>query len=295
MNVFVTGSSSRLARALLPRLCAARDIERVTGIDLEAPHFQHPKFTPRRADIRDAQLEQLLRGHDALVHLAFVVLRGRMSREQMFEINVTGTMRAFHAARAAGVTRLIHLSSASVYGSGIHLDEGAALRPLPGFLYAEHKALLENMLAIEFPDCVRLRPHVILGPHAQPLLKTMLRRPFYLRLPRPHPLLQCVHEDDVAAAVLLSLGRGISGPFNLAVEENFTYRELIKGRHRLSLPLPLAAARAGIKLAWMFYGWGGEPAWVSGLAHSLTLNCRRALVELGWRREHDLASTLETL
>jgi len=295
MNVFITGSSSRLARALLPRLCAARDIGRVTGIDLEAPHFQHPTFTARRADIRDAQLEQLLRGHDALVHLAFVVMRGRMSREQMFEINVTGSMRVFHAARAAGIARFVLLSSAAVYGSGIHLDEEAPLHPLPGFFYAEHKAQLEKMLAIEFPDCVRLRPHVILGPNAQPLLKTMLRRPFYLRLPRPHPLLQCVHEDDVAAAVLLGLGRGIGGAFNLAVEESFTYRELVKRRHKLSLPLPLTAARAGAKLARMFYAWGGEPAWVSGLAHSLTLNCRRALVELGWRREHDLASTLKTL
>jgi len=295
MNVFVTGSSSHLARALLPRLCAAPGISRVTGVDLEPPRFQHPKFDARRVDIRDSRLECLLRGHDALVHLAFVVLRGRMSREQMFEINVTGSMRAFHAARTAGVARLIHLSSAAVYGSGIHLDEGAALRPLPGFLYAEHKALLETMLDIEFPDCVRLRPHVILGPNAQPLLKTLLRQPFYPRLPRPHPLLQCVHEDDVASAVLLCLKRRSAGPYNLAAEENFTFRELIKRRHRVALPVPLAAARAGTRLAWMFYGWGGEPAWVSGLAHSLTLNCRRAQVELGWRRQHDLAATLKTV
>jgi UDP-glucose 4-epimerase len=294
MKVFVTGSSSHLARALLPTLCAAREVERVTGIDLEPPHFKHPKFAAHSADIRDPRFEQLLRDHDALVHLAFVVLRGRMSPDQMFEINVTGSMRVFHAARAAGIARLIHLSSAAVYGSGIHLAEDAPLRPLSDFLYGEHKALLETMLAIEFPRCARLRPHVILGPHAQPLLKSLLRQPFYLRLPRPHPLFQCVHEDDVAAAILLCLGRDVSGPFNLAVEENLTCRELIRRRHKVSLPLPLTAARAGLKLAWKFYGWGGEPAWINGLSHSLTLNCRRALVELGWQRQYDLAATLNT-
>jgi nucleoside-diphosphate-sugar epimerase len=292
MKVFVTGSSSHLARALLPKLCAAHEVERVTGIDLEPPHFKHPAFAALRADIRDSRLADLMAGHNALIHLAFVVQRGRMSLHNMFEINVTGSMRVFHAARAAGIARLIQLSSAAVYGSGIHLAENAPFRPLPGFLYGEHKALLETMLAIEFPDCVRLRPHVILGPHAQPLLKSLLRQPFYLRLPRPHPLLQCVHEDDVADAILLCLKRDVSGPFNLAVEENLTYRELIKRRHKLALPLPLSAARAGLKLAWKFYGWGGEPAWINGLAHSLTLNCRRALVELAWQRRYDLAATL---
>lgn len=295
MQVFVTGSSSHLARVLLPRLCAAADVERVTGLDLAPPHFSHSKFHALRGDIRDPKLGDSMAGHTALVHLAFVVLRGRMTAARMFEINVTGSMRAFNAARGAGISRLVHLSSAAVYGSGIHLDEAAPFQPLSGFLYGEHTALLETMLAIEFPDCVRLRPHVILGPHAQPLLKSLLRQPFYLRLPRPHPLLQCVHEDDVADATLLSLRLGTGGAFNLAVEENMTYQELMQRRHRVSLPLPLTAARTALKLAWKFYGWGGEPAWINSMSQSLTLNCRRALVELGWRRRHDLAATIKAV
>ncbi len=294
MKVFVTGSSSHLARALLPQLCAMREIERVTGIDLAQPHFRHPKFVARNADIRDPRLGQLLRGHDALVHLAFVVLRGRMSPEQMFEVNITGSMRVFRAARADGVARLIHVSSAAVYGSGIDLAEDAPLRPLAGFLYGEHKALLETMLAAEFPDCVRLRPHAILGPHAQPLLKSLLRQPFYPRLPQPQPLLQCVHEDDVAGAIILCLRRTATGPFNLAVEGSLTCRELIMSHHKSPLPLPLAAARAGLRLAWKFRGWGDDPTWIDGLAHSLTLDCRRARVELGWQRRYDLPATLKT-
>jgi UDP-glucose 4-epimerase len=295
MRVFITGSSSHLARALLPRLCAQENIEHVTGIDLMPPHFTHAKFTALRGDIREASLEPLMRGHDALVHLAFVVLRGRLSPARMFQTNIGGSMRAFHAARNAGHKRLIHLSSASVYGSGVHLTEDAPMRPLAGFLYGEHKALLEKMLAIEFPECVRLRPHIILGPHAQKLLKSILRQPFYLRLPRPHPLLQCVHESDVCDAIQLCLEREVSGPFNLAVEETLTYRELIRRRHRMSLPLPLNAVRAGFNLAWRINGWGGEPQWIGGLSQSLTLNCRRALVELGWVRRHDLAATLKAV
>ncbi len=292
MNVFVTGSSSHLAAALLPRLCAWPEVGRVTGVDLAPPRFEHPKFSATQIDIRSPRLERLLEGHDALVHLAFVVLRGRMSEEEMFDVNVNGSHKAFHAARRAGVRRFIHMSSAAVYGSGVHLGEDAPLDPLPQFLYARHKAHLERLLEIEFPECVRFRPHVILGPNAHPLLKQLLNQPCYVRMPEPYPLLQCVHEDDVAQAVLLALERGVSGPFNLAVDDNFTFRDAVRARHRFAVPLPLFAARAALAAAWRFFGWGGEPAWIEGLARTLLLNCRRAAVELGWRSVHNAATAL---
>ena len=292
MKVFVTGSSSRLANALLPALCEHPGIERVTGIDQAAANYAHAKFQASRLDIRNPDLPALIRGHDALVHLAFVVLRGRMSEEEMFDVNVRGGHNVFHAARRAGLKRLVHMSSAAVYGSGVHLAEGAPLAPLPGFLYGQHKAHLERMLAIEFPECVRLRPHVILGPNALPLLRQLLDLPCYPVLAEPQPRLQCVHEDDVARAVLLALQREVRGPFNLAIEDHFDYRGAIRGRHRFAVPVPLRAARAGLEFAWSRWGWGGEPAWINGLADTLLLNCRRAAVELGWRSHHDAAAVL---
>lgn len=292
MRVFVTGSSSHLAQALLPRLCERADIEQVTGIDLKPPQFQHPKFNALQLDVRDPQLEQRMYGHNALIHMAFIVLRGKMSEAGMFDINVNGSHKVFHAARRAGMQRLIHLSSAAVYGSGVHLAENAPLDPLQQFLYAQHKAHLEQLLAIEFPECVRLRPHVILGSHAQPVLRQLLDQPCYVRLPEPYPLLQCVHEDDVAQAILLCLEREVRGAINLAVEDNFSFRDAIKSRHRLSVPLPLSVARGGLNLVWKLSGWGGEPAWIDGLTQTLLINCRRAHVELGWRSRYSAAEVL---
>jgi UDP-glucose 4-epimerase len=292
MRVFVTGSSSHLARALLPRLCASADVEAVTGVDLLPCGFRHSKFAAVRADIRDPLIGERIAGHDALVHLAFLVLRGRMGEAEMFDINVNGGRRVFHAAHAAGARRLVLLSSAAVYGSGENLDEDAPLAPLPRFLYGQHKAQLEQALAVDFPECVRLRPHAILGPHAQPLLKRLLNQPCYVRLAGPQPLLQCVHEEDVARAVLLALGRDVSGPFNLAVEDSFSFRDAVRRRHRLSIPLPLPVARAAMNVAWRTFGWGGEPGWVEGLAKTLLLDCRRAAAELGWRSSYTAAEVL---
>lgn len=293
MRIFVTGSSSSLAQVLLPRLCERPDVERVTGIDLKPPQFSHAKFEPLKLDIREPQLAQRMQGYNALINMAFVVLRGHMTEAEMFDINIKGNHAVFHAARRAGLQRLIHLSSASVYGSGVHVSEHVPLAPLPQFLYAGHKARLEQLLEIEFPESVRLRPHIILGPHAQPLLKQLLNQPCYVRLPRPHPRLQCVHEDDVVEAIMLSLDRDVRGPFNLAVEDSFSFREAIQSRHRISIPLPLPVARLGLNLAWKYTGWGGEPAWLEGITKTLLINCRRARTELGWRSRYSAAEVLE--
>ena len=146
MRVFISGSASHLAQVLLPKLCAQVEISAVVGVDLKTTDFKHPKFVQHIADIRDPDIAQHLQACDALVHLAFVVLRGKMAATTMHDINVQGTCALFNAARQAGVQRFVHLSSAAVYGNGENLDESAALRPLPGLLYARHKAQVETWL-----------------------------------------------------------------------------------------------------------------------------------------------------
>jgi UDP-glucose 4-epimerase len=292
VKVLVTGSSASLAHALLPRLCAEPDITQVTGIDLRAPHFRHPKFRALQADFRDSRAGALLHEHDALLHMAYVVLRGHLRAEVMREINVGASLRLLQAAQKAGLKRIVHLSSAAVYGSGRNLDEQAPLSPLRGFCYGMHKAELEQQIERSVPECVRLRPHVILGPHAQPVLRQILDLPVSLRLDDPQPELQCVYEDDVADAIVRSLLREVRGPYNLAAGDSWTLREVMRRRHAHCLPLPPAVARAGLVFAHGLSGWGGEPGWLEGLRHTLTLDCRRAEHELGWRPVHSAAQAL---
>jgi nucleoside-diphosphate-sugar epimerase len=291
MRVFVTGASSNFAQALLPALCADAAIENVTGIDSRGPRFEHPKFSAAALDIRDLGVPPMLAGHDALVHLASAGPRG-MSTSDMFDLNVRSAHKLFHAARGAGVKRLVHMSSALVYGPAVHANEQSALKPLPGFTYAEHQAQLEQMLGIEFPECVRLRPHVIVGPHAHRVLKKVLRQPFYLRFPEAQPLLQCVHEDDVAQAVLLSLEKPARGPYNLAVEESLALRDAIRARYGFAIGVTPATARAALERASRLFHWDFDAAWLDRLSHTLLVNSRRAIIELGWRARYSARDAL---
>ncbi len=295
MRIFITGSASHLAQALLPKLCAHAGIASVIGIDLQAARFAHPKFAHHIVDIRGDAVSTLMRGCDALVHLAFVVLRGKMDARTMHDINVQGSRQIFASARAAGMQKLLHLSSAAVYGSGEHLTESAPPRPLARFLYAQHKAEAETWMARDFPEAVRLRPHIILGPHCQPLLKQLLRQPCYIRLPEPQPRLQCVHEDDVAEAIVAGLMLPVHGPFNLAASGSYSFKEAISERHRRPLPLPFGLARLALKLARRATGFGGEAAWLDGIRHTLTLDSSRAHRELRWQPRFDVRATLASV
>jgi len=293
MKIFLSGCAGHLARALLPGLCAHPAVEAVVGVDLHATAFRHPKFSAYQLDYASAEALVLVSGCDGLAHLGFTVLRGKMDAQCMWQNNVAGSQALFEAARRTGVKHIVHVSSAAVYGSGENLREAAPLSPAAGFLYACHKAELESWLQANLPRAVCLRPHIILGPHALPLLKFLLRQPCYLRFRDPQPLLQCVHEEDVATAIIAGLMSEAWGAFNLAAAQAFSFKDLIRVRHALPCALPPWLARGVLYGLWRLTGAGGEPGWLKVADRSLTLDCSRAQRELGWRPGHSAVRAVQ--
>jgi len=174
----------------------------------------------------------------------------------------------------------------------VHAAEQAPLKPLAGFRYAEEQAHLEQLLAIDCPQSVRLRPHLIMGPHAHPALKRFVRQPFYPRPADPPPRFQCVHEDDVVSALLLALDSEARGAYNLATEDSFSLRDAFRSRHWASVGLAPPTAQRALRLANRFLHWELDPAWLERASHTVLLNCRRAIIELGWRRRYDAKAAL---
>lgn len=281
MRIFVTGSSSCVAQALLPRLCGQPQVEEVVGIDLKPAALDLPRFRPIVGDVRTSALPELMRGCRAVVHLAFAVMRDARSDEELRSNNVDGTLGVFAAARAAGIGRVVNLSSVSVYGSGTALEESAALLPSPAFPYACHKAEIEAAAAQAFPEVLHLRSHLIFGAHAQPFLRTMSQSRIYIAPPKPVPVMQVVHEADVATAILAALEQDARGAFNIAAPEVVTLPELLRHDRGLMLGVPLGAVRAAAKLAQRL-GNKDELTWLDVLDTTLTVQCRRARELLGW-------------
>ena len=110
-RIAVTGGSGRLGRFVTAEL--ARHAS-VSVIDVEPPEKVYP-FA--RADILDReQLHHILKGHDAVVHLAGIDLDTVTEGEAYLRTNVIGSWNVLDAAYEAGVRRVVLCSSVTATG-----------------------------------------------------------------------------------------------------------------------------------------------------------------------------------
>ena len=164
--------------------------------------------------------------------------------------------------RAAGVPKIIHISSVAAYGMTPEVPPVVTEEtPLRGaqttaFYYAYTKGVVEgnlNTFEQAHPEvCItRFRPHIITGPH---FLSRTTNLEIYLgplraktaRLLKPQnldrPILQLCHEEDVATAVSLAVHRDLPGAFNLAA----TPLDLTEYCQRRGIKLRLLPVRLAI-------------------------------------------------
>jgi nucleoside-diphosphate-sugar epimerase len=127
VKIAITGVAGFIGSNLADRLLALGHT--VVGIDNLAygPREQIPQGVDfHHADIRDRGLEQHLTGCDAVFHLAAknCIADCQDDPVETADINVTGTVNVFDAARRAGVKRVIYAESSAVY-------EGSDVLPTP--------------------------------------------------------------------------------------------------------------------------------------------------------------------
>jgi len=153
-------------------------------------------------------------GCDALVHAAFSHLPGRYrggegdDPEGFLARNRDGSLRLFKEARAAGLGRIVFLSSRAVYGDyppGTELAED--FLPRPDTLYGEMKwAAEQGLSALAGPGfaTASLRATGIYGPGPDHKWRELFNEFFAGRPIAPRVATE-LHGDDLAAAVVLLL------------------------------------------------------------------------------------------
>lgn len=179
MRVLVTGGTSLIARATMERLISRGHA--VTTMQ-RRPGNPPAGVIEALGDIaNEVALNRAVVGQEAVIHVAAKVdLVG--SWREFERVNVVGTRRVLTAARAAGVTRFVHVSSPSVaHGGGSLVGAGAdAADPtITRGHYATTKAIAERAaLAAAGPDfaVVAVRPHLVWGPGDTQLVGRIIDR-----------------------------------------------------------------------------------------------------------------------
>lgn len=152
---------------------------------------------------------------EGIIHLAAKVsFTGRAA--EFDEVNVEGTRRLLHSARAAGVRDVVFVSSPSVANSGAAIAGLGAEPADPEHAHGDYsrtKAEAELLALAENAPQFRVaavRPHIVWGPGDTQLVERVLARARRGRLPlldSGAALIDTTYVDNAAAAIVAALHR----------------------------------------------------------------------------------------
>jgi 2-alkyl-3-oxoalkanoate reductase len=309
MRVLVTGASGMLGRATATALAARGD--EVTVLQ------RRPAGLPVRevlGDVADpAAVTRAVAGQDAVLHLAAKVdVVGPW--QEYAQANVVGTRTVVGACRAAGVPRLVFVSSPSVAHAGaalVGVGAGAADPAAARGSYARSKAMAERLaLAADSPDLAVLavRPHLVWGPGDTQLVARIVERARSGRLPvigSGAALIDTTYVDNAAdalAAAADACGRVHGEALVVSNGEPRPVAEVLARlcaaagvpAPRRRVPFPLAwAAGAAVEGVWAVTKRRSTPPLTRFLAEQLAtahwFDQRRTREALGWTPRVSLA------
>lgn len=170
MQILVTGGNGFLGRQLISVLQMRGHTVRVLALPTEDVSWleQHDVTVYRGDILSPTALASPMRGVHSVFHLAAMIGVWRPMRDY-HAVNVTGTENVCRAALKAGVSRLIHVSSAMVYDMAVGrpVTEDDPLSPLDepySLTKAQGDMLVQRMIRTEHLPAVILRPGTLIGP-----------------------------------------------------------------------------------------------------------------------------------
>ena len=302
-RVLVTGASGFVGRALTHRLVArgddvivaVRDRRRLMDVaDLDGA-------TILENDLLDVRrLTDDLRDLDAVVHAAgrYRVGIARADRGAMWDANIGTTTRVLDAAEAAGVKRIVYVSTVGIFGDtrGRVVDEGYRRDLGDGFLswydetkYGAHEVAQQR--ATGGAPVVIVLPSQVYGPGDHSAIGDQIRQAHAGRL-RALVLadvgLGFVQVHDLAAGIIAALDRGtpgqsyvLSGPQARLVDVLETAARL-GGRSLPGLRMPSALIRALVPLGGVIGQPGLAEIVASGDGVTYWASSAKAESELGF-------------
>ncbi len=293
-HILVTGGSGFfggiLKRRLLTEGCA------VTNIDLVADPDVHAKLTSIRGDIRDRALLQTVFAQEhffSVMHCAAMLAHDTISDEELWTSNVDGTRNIAEACRAAGVRKLVNISSNCLWASNLGHEVAEDESPAPVELYGKSKLEAERALAA-FPDLeiVTIRCPTIIDSGRLGLLAILFefiedgKRVWVVGTGSNR--YQFIYAQDLATACIQTLGYAGSDLFHIGSDHVTSLREVYQavidaaGTKARVAQLPKAPTLFVMKLAHDLKVSPLGPYHYRMIAEDFIFDTHRIRARLGW-------------
>lgn len=321
MKVFITGGSGFVGRNLIAVLIARGDQVVALARSLSAMQtVRELGAEPLAGDLVDvAAMTAGMSGAGLVIHCAAKV-EDWGDPAEFQRVNVEGTTHVLEAARAAGVRRVVHVSTEAVLADGSPIHNADETRPRarkPIGLYPLSKGAAEAVALAGSRDgleVVVVRPRFIWGKGDTailPKIVEVMRKGQFAWIGGGHYRTSTCHVRNVCEGALLAAEKGRPGEIYFLTDgEPVEFRAFISRMAATqgvdtgsrSLPYGLVYALAWLsELAWRLLPLRGRPM-VSRTAIILTgtevtVNDAKARRELGYRglvtREAGLAEMLQ--
>ena len=230
-TVLVTGAAGSLARRVIGRLhgrykVIAVDFRRKVETDAGIPSY--------KVEIHKRGFEDIFRGHriDAVLHIGRIYPH-ESDRSRRYNANVLGTKKLLELSLKYGVRQVVIQSTYMVYGASPYnpalLDEDHPLKASEVTPEMVDSVEVESLAAIylwKHPELniTILRPCNVLGPGVRNTLSVLLSRRVVPVLVGFSPMMQFVHVDDMAEALVLAFEQNKPGIYNVATEDYVAFQ-----------------------------------------------------------------------
>jgi len=300
--VVVTGISGNLGRTLTKML---HKRERIIGID-RRPFSGRPKDVEMfELDLRKKKAEEVFRKNEvrAVIHQG-IMHDPRMSAEEHHSFNVLGTMRILDYCAKYGVKKLVVLSSANVYGpspdNSNFLTEDAPLMAASRF--SGVRDLIEvDMLAHGFfwrhpqVETVILRPVHVVGPNIRNAPSTYLRLRHPWMLAGFDPMLQLIHVEDAARAMIEALRPEPKGVYNVVGAGEVPLSAVLRELGHTPVPVPHPIARGALDLLFRYRIANFPAPELDHLQYLCAVDGSRWVKEVGWKPAYSMRETIRSV
>jgi UDP-glucose 4-epimerase len=246
-TILVTGAAGGLASVVTGMLA---EEYRLVGVDPRPmPYGRNFPGAFYTVDYTHRRMAEVFRRNSfsAMLHVGRIAATARLSQYVRYNVNVLGTRNLLQLAKRYGVKTAVVCSTFHVYGAHqhnhLHLNEDDPLRASQIFPELTDAIELDNYartFSLQFPETrtVILRPANIVGARISNEISRLLRNDYVPKLLGYDPMMQFIHERDVARALLAALGGERSGVYNVAGEGVVPWSKAIRIASGTPIPIP---------------------------------------------------------